>query len=281
MLKNHYLSLTKPGIIFGNLITAIGGFYLIRPHASFLLLCFTLLGTALVIASGCVFNNYIDRDIDPLMERTKNRPSALGLVSNKILLLFGVILGFFGFAVLFFLTNNIATLVAFVGFLFYVIAYSLYFKRGSIFGTAIGSISGAVPPVIGYCAANNRFDLGAIILFLILVLWQMPHSYAIAIYRLKDYMAANIPVLPVKKSLCYTKISMLIYVIIFALAAISPTLFGFSGVYYLIVVGLISLYWIYLTAQGFKAIDDTLWARKVFLFSIIVITVVCMMMVID
>jgi protoheme IX farnesyltransferase len=109
----------------------------------------------------------------------------------------------------------------------------------------------------------------------------MPHSYAIAIYRLHDYVAANIPVLPVKKGIPYTKMSMLIYVILFTLAAISPTLFGFTGMYCLIVVGLISLYWLYLTVKGFAAIDNTLWARKVFLFSIIVITLLCIMMVLD
>lgn len=281
MQKTRYLSLTKPGIIFGNLITTIGGFYLVKPHQSFLLLLFTLIGISLVIASGCVFNNYIDRDIDPLMERTKNRATALGLVSTRKLFLFGILLGLCGFAVLFFLTNMLTTLVAFVGFIFYSVVYSLYFKRASIYGTAIGSISGAVPPVVGYCAASHRFDVGAIILFFMLVIWQMPHSYAIAIYRLKDYQAANIPVLPVKKSMRYTKISMLIYVIIFSIFSMLPTFFGYTGRYYLSAAIISSFYWIYLTAKGFSTHDDALWARRVFLFSIILITLLSFMMVID
>ena len=281
MQKSPYLSLTKPGIIFGNLITTIGGFYLVKPHASVFLLLFTLLGISLVIASGCVFNNYIDRDIDPLMERTRNRATALGLLSPQRILLFATFLGLCGFADLFFLTNLLATFIAFVGFFFYVVVYSLYFKRSSVYGTAIGSISGAVPPVVGYCVASNQFDLGAVIIFLILVFWQMPHSYAIAIYRLKDYRAAGIPVLPVKKSMQYTKISMLVYVILFSILSMLPTFLSYAGYYYLGIAIVLSVYWIYITAKGFFAEDNALWARQVFLFSIILITLLSMMMVID
>jgi protoheme IX farnesyltransferase len=279
--KNHYLTLTKPGIIFGNLITTIGGFYLAKPHASFLLLLFTLLGISLVIASGCVFNNFIDRDIDQLMERTKYRPSAQGLISAKTLLYFASVLGIFGIGILFFFTNLLAMCVAIIGLIFYVVFYSLYFKRTSIFGTAIGSISGAVPPVVGYCAASGKFDSGAVILLLILVFWQMPHSYAIAIYRLKDYIAAAIPVLPVKKSLRHTKLTMLVHTIIFAIFSLLPTFFGYEGFYYLGVAIVLSTYWIYVVATGFKAADDNQWAKRVFLFSIIVITVLSIMMVIN
>lgn len=281
MLKRSYLSLTKPGIIFGNVITTVGGFYLVKPHASFLLLIITLIGISLVIASGCVFNNYVDRDIDQLMERTKNRPSAQGLIPAVNHLFFGTTLGILGFGVLFFYTNMLATLVALIGFFFYAVVYSLYFKRASVFGTAIGSISGAVPPVVGYCAATNRFDTGAIILFLMLVFWQMPHSYAIAIYRLKDYSAASIPVLPVKKGLRYTKISMLIYVIIFSILSLLPTVFSYAGVYYLIAALILDFYWLYLTFKGFTTDNDATWARKNFLFSIIVITLLSIMMMLN
>ncbi len=281
MQKSPYFSLTKPGIIFGNLVTTIGGFYLVRPHASFFLLLFTLMGISLVIASGCVFNNYIDRDIDPLMERTKNRATALGLISTRKLLLFGTVLGLCGFGILFFFTNTLATCIAFIGFFFYSVVYSLYFKRSSVYGTAIGSISGAVPPVVGYCAASNAFDSGAVIIFFMLVLWQMPHSYAIAIYRLKDYVAANIPVLPVKKSMRYTKTSMLVYVIIFSIISLLPTFFSYTGYYYLAAAIILNLYWIYITANGFFVTNDVLWARKNFLFSIIVITLLSFMVVIN
>ncbi len=281
MKSSCYFSLTKPGIIFGNLITTIGGFYLVKPHESVILLLFTLLGISLVIASGCVFNNYIDRDIDKLMERTKNRPSAQGLVSTKKLLFFGTFLGLLGFFVLFYFTNVLAALVALLGFFFYTVVYSLYFKRASSYGTVIGSISGAVPPIVGYCAASYTVDAGAIILFFMLVFWQMPHSYAIAIYRLEDYAAAKIPVLPVKKGLYYTKISMLAYTVIFAILSTLPTFCGYTGKYYLATAILLSVYWIYIGAKGLTTKRDALWARKNFSFSILLITLLCLIMAIN
>lgn len=281
MRKNPYFLLTKPGIIFGNLVTTVGGFYLVKPHAGFLLLLETLLGIALVIACGCVINNYFDRDIDQLMERTRNRPSAQGLISLRSVLLFASSLGILGFFVLYFFTNALATFIAAIGLFFYVACYTLYFKRYSVYGTAVGSISGAVPPVVGYCAASGRLDSGAIIVFLMLVIWQMPHSYAIAIYRLKDYLAAKIPVLPTQKSMRYTKISMLIYVIVFFVLAMLPTFFSYTGMYYLSVAIILNAYWIYLTAKGLKTHDDSLWAKRNFLFSIMVVTLLSLMMVLD
>lgn len=281
MRKFHYLSLTKPGIIFGNIITTIGGFYLAKPQGTFLLLLITLIGISLIIASGCIYNNYIDRDIDPLMERTKNRATALGLVSFGKLLLLGTLLGLLGLAVLFVFTNTLTACIALLGFFFYTIIYSLYFKRTSLYGTAIGSISGAVPPMVGYCAVSNTLDSGAFILFLMLAFWQMPHSYAIAIYRLKDYRAAGIPVLPVKKSMHYTKIRLLVYIILFFVTSLLPTFFSYTGYFYFVVAVILNLYWLYLAYTGFSSEDDTLWARKIFLFSIILITALSFMMVIN
>lgn len=281
MQKTSYLSVIKPGIIFGNLITAIGGFYLVKPYADFLLLCFTLLGVILVVASGCIFNNLIDSDIDPLMERTKFRPTALGQINERKLMLLGIVLAFAGFAELFFFTNPLTALIAFIGFFFYVIVYSLYFKRKSIFGTALGSISGAIPPVIGYCAANNTFNTGAILLFLMLVFWQMPHSYAIAIYRMKDYVAANIPVLPLKKGIPTTKISMLVHSILFFIVSLLLTYFSYTGEIYFILAFLLNGYWVYLIARGFFTVDNVSWARKVFFISIIIITLLSLLMVVN
>ena len=114
-------------------------------------------------------------------------------------------LGIAGMALLLVAANVVAMLIAVVGFVVYVGVYSLYMKRKSVYGTLVGSLSGAAPPVIGYCAVTGQFDTGALILLLIFSLWQMPHSYAIAIFRFKDYRAANIPVLPVIKGISVAK----------------------------------------------------------------------------
>lgn len=228
---------------------------------------------SLVIASGCVLNNLIDRDIDQLMERTKNRVLAQGLMSGKLAFCYAILLAALGFGLLFWRTNLLTTFVALVGLVVYVGAYSLWFKRNSAFGTAIGGIAGAVPPIVGYCAVRNQFDMGALILLGILFFWQMPHFYAIAIYRLSDFKAANIPVLPITKGMRYTKLTTLVYIAIFTLVAALPSIFAYTGIIYLSIALGLGLIWFYLGLKGLKQQDDRLWARKMFLFSIIVITV--------
>lgn len=205
MIKS-YLQVTKPGIIIGNLISVVGGFLLAaKGHMDHMLFAYTILGVSLVVASGCAFNNLIDRDIDRKMERTKNRVLVKGLVSVHTTFALAIVLGVLGFAILYFGANPLAMWLAVMGFVVYVFVYSLYMKRHSVYGTLIGSLSGAAPPVIGYCAVSNEFDTGALILLAIFSLWQMPHSYAIAIFRFKDYQAANIPVLPVVKGIAVAK----------------------------------------------------------------------------
>lgn len=242
----------------------------------------TLIGISLIIASGCVLNNLYDSDIDKLMERTKNRLSAKGLVSSKKMVSLAFVLGMAGLALLLIFTNTLTVIVALIGWFFYVVIYTMLTKRNTTLGTAFGSISGAVPPVVGYCAANNIFDSGAMILFVILCFWQMPHSYAIAIFRLKDYTAAKIPVLPVKLGIARTKISMLIFTAFYCIAVIMPSVFGYTGWIYFIAALASGLYWLYLGIKGFsKKISDQSWARKMFFISIINIMLISFMMAFD
>ncbi|MCB5189949.1 heme o synthase [Methylobacillus arboreus] len=278
----QYLLITKPGIIFGNLISVAGGFFLAsRGDIDFALLLATAIGISLVIASGCVLNNYIDRDIDSKMERTRNRVMVRGLIPARNAVIYGCALGIVGITLLYATTNMLTVWLSLFGFAIYVGAYSLYLKRNSVYGTLIGSLSGAAPPVIGYCAVSNEFDMGAVILLVIFSLWQMPHSYAIAIFRLKDYTAAAIPVLPVKKGILATKKHIVLYIVAFVIATIMLTLSGYTGNHYLIVAGVISIYWLGLALAGYKTNNDQIWARKLFMFSIVTITALSVMMSID
>ncbi|BES83922.1 protoheme IX farnesyltransferase [Pectobacterium araliae] len=282
MIK-QYLQVTKPGIIFGNLISVIGGFLLAaQGRIDYPLFLATLVGVSLVVASGCVFNNVIDRDIDKKMERTKNRVLVKGLISLKVTLVYASLLGIAGFALLYIAANPLAMWLAVMGFVVYVGVYSLYMKRHSVYGTLIGSLSGAAPPVIGYCAVSNQFDAGALILLLIFSLWQMPHSYAIAIFRFKDYQAANIPVLPVVKGISVAKNHITLYIVAFAVATLMLSLGGYAGYKYLIVAAAVSVWWLGMALSGYKnAIDDRIWARKLFVFSIVAITSLSVMMSVD
>lgn len=281
MIK-QYLLVTKPGIIFGNLVSVIGGFLLAsKGSLDIPLFLATITGVSLVIASGCAFNNYIDRDIDCIMERTRNRVLVKGLISAKVTLVYAAVLGVAGFALLWFMANPLATLLAFMGFVVYVGLYSLWLKRTSVYGTLVGSLSGAAPPVIGYCAVTNQFDIAALILLLIFSLWQMPHSYAIAIFRFKDYQSASIPVLPVKYGISVTKSHILRYVVAFAVMTLMLTLSGYAGYTYFIVAVLIGIGWSAMAIAGFKTQNDQVWAKKLFIFSIVAITALSVMMSVD
>lgn len=281
MIK-RYLQVTKPGIIFGNLISVAGGFLLAaKGSIDYPLFLATLLGVSLVVASGCVFNNYIDRDIDKKMERTKNRVLVRGLIAPGVSLAYATVLGIAGFALLYIAANPLAMWLAVMGFIVYVGVYSLYMKRHSVYGTLIGSLSGAAPPVIGYCAVTNEFNAGALILLAIFSLWQMPHSYAIAIFRLKDYQAANIPVLPVVKGISVAKNHITVYILAFMIATLMLALVGYAGYRYLLVAAAVSIWWLGMALRGYKTENDGIWARQLFVFSIVAITSLSVMMSID
>jgi protoheme IX farnesyltransferase len=150
-----------------------------------------------------------------------------------------------------------------------------------VYGTLIGSLSGAAPPVIGYCAVTSHFDAGALILLAIFSLWQMPHSYAIAIFRFKDYQAANIPVLPVVKGISVAKNHITMYIIAFMVATLMLTLGGYAGYKYLVVAAAVSVWWLGMALSGYKTQNDRVWARKLFVFSIVAITALSVMMSVD
>jgi protoheme IX farnesyltransferase len=282
MSVKHFIQITKPGIIFGNVLSVAGGFFLAsKGHVDFALFLAVVIGTSLVVASGCVFNNCIDRDIDHKMERPKNRVMVQGGMSLPLALIYATLLGVAGFSLLYVQANPLSAFCALIGFVVYVGFYSLWLKRKSVHGTLVGSLSGAMPPVIGYCAVSNSFDLAAVTLLVMFSLWQMPHSFAIAIFRFKDYSAANIPVLPVARGILAAKKQIVLYVLAFVLATLMLTLGGYAGLGYLAVAAAMGLYWLYMAWGGYKAEDDSKWARKVFGFSILTVTALSVMMGVD
>lgn len=270
-----YYNLTKPGIIYGNLINTISGFLLasVLQHTFLPSKAFGVLaGTALVVACGCVINNYIDRGIDRHMQRTKNRALVRGAVSGRSALLFAAILGVLGFGVLWLWTNALTVLIGAIGLIDYIVAYG-YWKRHAPIGTLIGSISGATPPLAGYVVVTGSMDVGAILVFLIFAAWQMPHFYAIALYRSQEYKAAGIPVLPLKKGRRYTKLSIMAYIIIFTMCSIALTVAGYTGYGFAGAMGVLGALWFIkgLRGIGIANIDDSnAWARGMFGFSLIV-----------
>lgn len=276
-----YIKLTKPGIVMGNSITAAAGFMLAsRGHFNLGLFVATLVGLALIVAAGCVFNNYMDRNVDKKMARTQNRALATGAISVKKALLFAIALGCAGSTILALFTNLLTLAIALAGFVVYVLFYSLL-KYRTMYGTEIGSIAGAVPPVVGYCAVSHQLDGGALLLFLIIGLWQMPHFFAIALFRSKEYAAASIPVLPLVKGVPITKIRMVLYTIAFIISTTLLTVYGYTGYAYLSVALCLGAIWLVLCMQGFKKLSSERWAHKMFRFSLIVVTLLCVMISVD
>ncbi|WP_331828323.1 heme o synthase [Candidatus Blochmannia sp. SNP] len=273
-MNRYYLHLIKPGIVIGNLMSAIGGFLIAsRGQMYYFLFIKMIIGTSLIIAASCVLNNIIDRDIDSVMERTKNR--VLVQYSNLLLnksILYAVILSVFGFLCLSYTKNFLIVYLAAIGLFTYVGIYSLWMKRRSIYSIIVGSIAGAMPPVIGYCTVTNRFDMGALILLMIFSLWQIPHSYSITILRLHDYKVALIPTFPIKKGVKLTKNHMIVYIIGFIIATILFTVMGYTSYIFLIIISIMNLWWLYIGSYGYKIINnDSLWAKRMFQLSIIIV----------
>jgi protoheme IX farnesyltransferase len=277
MSKNSFkdfLFLTKPGIIFGNLITALSGYFLAsKGDFNFSILLFMLLGLSFVIASGCIFNNIIDKQYDKIMERTKNRALAKETISNSSAFIFGLICHFIGLYLLIDFVNLKTAAYAFAGFFTYVFIYSVLKYKTSV-ATLLGSISGAIPPVVGYCSVTNQIDAACVVLFFIVVFWQMPHFYAISLYRLEDYKKANIPVLPLVRGIKTTQLEMFFYVIGYFVACSSLYFLSAVGNLYFIGVTLIGLMWLINAFRGFNCLNVQKWAKNMFKLSLVAVMVV-------
>jgi protoheme IX farnesyltransferase len=269
-LKEYY-NLVKPGIVRGNLLTTAAGFlFACKWHIDWPVFVATLAGISLVIAAACVFNNYIDRGIDAKMARTKKRALVTGSISVSNAMIYAAVLGFAGFGLLLFFVNPLVTLLGLVAMLFYVVFYGIA-KRRSPWGTLVGTVPGALPLVGGYVAVTDRINSAALLLFLAMAIWQMPHFYAIAMYRLQDYKAAGLPVWPARHGMRSTKINMLFYIAAYAVVLPFLTVAGYAGVVFAIGMTALNVYWFTKGVQGFRATKDEKWARGMFGVSLLVL----------
>lgn len=215
------------------------------------------------------------------MARTRNRALAKGIMTPRSAVCYASLLGAVGMAILWTAANRLAAGIVLTGFAIYVGVYTLYLKRRSVYATMIGSLTGAAPPLAGYCAFRNGFDMGALILLAIFGSWQVPHSYAIAIFRFNDYAAAAIPVLPVERGTSAAKRHIVGYILVFMVASSMLTFAGYTGYRYLGAAAVLGLCWLFLAWSGYKTADDRLWARRMFVFSIVAIFGLSIMMSID
>lgn len=187
-----YYELAKPRMVYANVVVAAAAFiYASHGAASWTVGALALLGLGLVIASACTFNNYMDREMDAKMERTKCRALPSGKLSGTHALVMGALLLVAG-VMLLAATTLAALVVALAGWVTYVFLYTPL-KPHSPHALFVGALAGAVPPVVGYAAVAGTLDSTALALFLFLFVWQLPHFVAISIYRGEEYAAADVP----------------------------------------------------------------------------------------
>ncbi|TVP81886.1 MAG: protoheme IX farnesyltransferase [Alkalicoccus sp.] len=276
-----YVTISKTGIVMSNLITAFTGLYLATYYtgttlaANALTALMALLGSALIIAGGCALNNYIDRDIDHLMERTKDRPTVAGKLTGKQTLTYGLAVSLAGTAFLA-AASLTAALIGVIGLIFYVVLYTMWTKRTTTLNTIVGSFAGAVPPLIGWAAIDPGLHPYAWALFLIMFIWQPPHFLALAMRRVDEYRAAGIPMLPVKAGFAMTKRQIIWYVAVLIPVSLLVTDFGAVYTSAALILG---GSWLIYGLTGLKVKDDMKWATGMFIYSLYYMTVMFVLMV--
>lgn len=267
-----YLQLIKPGITLSNTLSGAAGFFLAASIVQFswTAMIGAIFGIAFVIASACVINNIIDRDIDKRMKRTSKREVVSGSISLPKAVVFGITLGLIGFILLLTLTNILTFVLGAIAYIWYVVIYGIA-KRTTPFSTLIGGVPGALPPMAGYTALTGSIDIAAILLFVILFFWQLPHFYAISIFRQSDYANAKLPVWAVRYGIKSAKVQIFISVVLYAVSASLLTVFGYTGIIYLVLSSALSIYWIYKGITLYNKVDDVKWARTMFGVSLLVL----------
>jgi protoheme IX farnesyltransferase len=235
-----YFALTKPRIIELLLITTVPSMILAagRWPGTWLVVS-TLIGGSLSAGGANALNNYLDRDIDQVMRRTRSRPLAREVVPPGNALVFGIVLGVAGFVWLWATTNLLAAVISTLALLFYVFVYTLRLKRTSAQNIVIGGAAGAAPALVGWAAVNGRLDLPAWVLFLIVFYWTPPHFWALAIRYREDYERAGVPMLPVVAGVEATTRKMLLYTgLMVAISLLLVPVAGMRWIYLVAAIGL-------------------------------------------
>ncbi|MFQ5442265.1 MAG: heme o synthase [Thermodesulfobacteriota bacterium] len=275
-----YFVLMKPGIVALVVVSALTGMYLgSRLQADLTVVFWAMVGIGLSTAASAVLNNYFDRDIDRLMERTASRALAAGTIAPGRALTFAVVL--LGFALSLLLVRvNILTAVLTAGAVFiYVVLYGLILKRRSPMANQIGGLAGALPPVLGYAAVTGSINIEAVTLFLLVAIWQQPHALSLALKYRDQYRAAGVPVVPVAKGVRATKVRIFLYTLLLMPVSVLPWLYGMAGTLYLTSVLAAGALYIVLSARFLKSEEK--FNMTLFFYSIIYLTALLLAMVVD
>ena len=264
------IELCKPRIALLVLVTTFTGMWIAsNGYVAVDLVILTLLGTGLASAASGAFNNYVDREVDKQMARTRTRALPSSRLHPQQALWLGVMLSLWSFAILFYLVNPLTAYLATGTTFFYVVIYTMWLKRSSPLCTEIGGVAGALPPVIGWAAVTNNIGWPALVMFLIMFIWQPPHFWALALLRADEYRQAKLPMLPVVSGKRATKIRMLLYTL--ALVPVSTTMYWLDlvGPIYLILALALGITYLILTIDFARKPITHQSTRRLFGFSIL------------
>tara|TARA_B100001123_G_scaffold248007_1_gene276987 strand:+ start:404 stop:1240 length:837 start_codon:yes stop_codon:yes gene_type:complete len=245
---------------------------------------FSLVAVALGSGAAGALNMWYESDLDSLMTRTCLRPIPTGKLSKNQALIFGILSSLISVVTLYIFSNLIAASILVFTILFYVLIYTIWLKRITSQNIVIGGASGALPPVIGWAIATNGIALEPIILFLIIFVWTPSHFWALSLYKSEDYKKARIPMLPVTSGIRKTKLNIFIYSIILFPIAISPYFLNFSGLTYLTITTILSLYYVIISYRLFKEKNSNIekkLAAKLFTYSILYLFLIFSSILID
>lgn len=276
-----YVALTKPRIIELLLITTVPAMVLAADGwPDTWLVVWTVVGGTLAAGGANAINMYIDRDIDPLMERTRNRPLVTGRIAPRDALAFAIALEVVAFVTLALSSNVLAGAIAISATLFYVFIYSLWLKRTTRQNIVIGGAAGAAPVLVGWAAVTNSVSWSAVVLFLVIFLWTPPHFWALAIRHADEYRAASVPMLPVVETLSRTVRTMGWYTIAVTLVSFALIPLDDMGVVYSVAAVVLGVAFIALTF-GLGRAPTTAAAMRVFTFSISYVTLLFLAVMLD
>ena len=280
-----YASLMKPRIIPLLLVPTAAAMVIAdmqspTPRPLPALIFWTLLGGILAAGGAHAINQYLDRDIDARMRRTRNRPVVTGRIAPRRALAFGLALTALAFGQLALTTNLAAATLALTGNLFYVLVYTIWLKRTSTQNIVIGGAAGAVPPLVGWAAVTGQVGLPALLFFAIIFFWTPAHFWALALVRQEDYRAAGIPMLPVVRGGPVTRVSILLYTIL--LLAVTLLLFVTRSLGWIYLAGAVGLGLLFVwRATQLLREPSTARAWKLFKFSNIYLALLYAAMVAD
>ncbi len=272
------LALVKPRIMIMALLTAAGAASLAPGTIAVADSLWMLAGTALIVGSANTLNMWLERDVDCLMVRTKDRPLPQGRLDANTALVFGVIQGALSFPILA-KTGLVPAALGLLALVLYVGVYTPMKQRSHI-ATWVGAVPGAMPALMGWTAATGKIDLAGLAVFGVLFIWQIPHFHAIAMYRLRDYDAAGLKTLPGTHGIEVARREIGRYLVVQVLVSMLPVAFGVAGWIYGVTAIVLGAFVLVQGLPGVRS-GSTKWARNVFLASIVYLPLLFAVMVLD